>query len=286
MAKNHEIDYEAFLPRLVAGLRQAWQEVRRLRAKETFYTFGIETDSDITDLQPICNTEEEYRAQGGGAVSPLYKWVGCLDEDSELYRAGSTHTSALAKEVNRYVFENHRGDPPTLFKDRKKRLLALFEKALVQLDDEGFFGTGKKRNQVLLRIEFVDPSKSEWKHTLKVIERINPPKSTAAFFAALKQQQKETAAEDSAKERGQKPIKDRATEFLRSNKRPFDRSLHARQIETVTPFLLGLVGEESAPPEFWEVCFQAKNEPEGRSHGPGVLMVYVLPHSGKCVIPP
>src|SRR6516225_8373122 len=100
MAKHHVIDYETFLPRLVAGLRKAWQQVCRQRPDETFYLFGIETDSDITDLNPICNTEEEYRAQAGNSGLTLDKWSLCYNEDSELYRAGKEHTDALAREVN------------------------------------------------------------------------------------------------------------------------------------------------------------------------------------------
>jgi hypothetical protein len=286
MAKHHVIDYETFLPRLVVGLRRAWQQVRRERPDETFCTFGIETDSDITDLNPLCNTEEEYRAKGGRSEATPDKWLGCENEDSELYRAGNTHTAALAKEVNRYVFEDHSKDPPDAFRDRKKRLLRLFEKALVQLDREGFFGTGTDRARVLLKIEFVDPSKAEWQHMLKVIKRINPPESTAAFFAALKQQETEIAAREAEKQQRDEPIKSLAIAFLRRERRAFDACWGAEKIEMITPFLLNIVGERKAPIELWEVYFDAKNELEGRSHGRGQLVVYVIPATGKCVIGP
>jgi len=286
MAKHHVIDYDSFLPRLVAGLRKAWQEGRRQRPDETFFAFGIETDSDITDLYPLCNTEEEYEAQGGGREPGIDKWVGCLNEESELYRAGKRHTDTLGKEVNRYVFEDHSKDEKGAFLDRKKRLLKIFEQALVQLDEEGFFGSGKKRHKVLLKIEFVDPSDPEWKHMLKVIKRINPPESTAKFFAALEREEGEHAAREAEKQQRREPIQALATAFLRREKRPFDACWGARRIETVTPFLLGILGEKKAPAELWEVNFDAKNEPDGRLHGPGQLVVYVIPASGKCVIGP
>jgi hypothetical protein len=286
MAKHHVIDYDTFLPRLVAGLRKAWQQVRRQRPDETFYTFGVETDSDITDLYPLCNTEEEYRSQGGDSEPAVMKWVGCLEEESELYRAGEEHTNALAREVNRYVFEDHGNDPEGAFLDRKRKLLRIFEKALVQLDEEGFFGTGKKRNGVMLKIEFVDPSDAEWKHTLKVVKRINPPESTAAFFVALNRQEEEDAARETEKQRRDEPIKRLAIDFLRKIKRPFESSFSVRRIEPVTPYLLKCIGEASPPDALWEVSFDARNEPAARSHGAGVLIVYVIPESGKCVIAP
>ena len=286
MAKHHVIDYDNFLPRLFAGLRKAWQQVRRQRPQERFYTFGIETDSDITDLYPLCNTEEEYQSQGGGSQPVTMKWLSCLDEDSDLYRAGKQHTDALARELNRYVFEDHSKDPASAFRERKQGLLKIFEQALGQLDEEGFFGSGKKRQQVLLKIEFVDPSDTEWEFMLKIIKRINPPESMAKFFAALEQEEGERAAGEAEKQQHQGPIKALATAFLRRQKRPFDTCWGAQRIDTVTSFLLGILGEKKAPEELWEVNFDAKNEPDGRLHGPGQLAVYVIPASGKCVIAP
>src|SRR5207248_2256260 len=143
----------------------------------------------------------------------------------------------LAQEVNRYVFEDHSKDPQGAFLDRKKRLLKIFERALMQLDEEGFFGSGKKRHKVLLKIELVDPSDAEWKHMLKVIRRINPPESTAKFFAALEREDEDTAAEEVEKGRRDEPIKALAIEFLRRQKRAFDTCWGVRRIEA-TPFLL------------------------------------------------
>ena len=62
MAKTHVIDDEAFLPRLVAGLRKAWREVRAKRPGETFCLFGIETDSDPP--------ESDRRGRPTGTVRP------------------------------------------------------------------------------------------------------------------------------------------------------------------------------------------------------------------------
>jgi hypothetical protein len=184
MAKPHEIDYETFRENLVLALRKAWQEIRSRRPRETFFLFGIETDSDITDLQPLCNTEEQYLADGGEAEPTAAKWF--MDDDATLYRAGHKHTAALAREVNRYVFEDHTLHSETAFRKRKRALLEVFEQALVQLDRERFFGTGRNRNRALLQVAFVDPDAAEWRHMLKVIKRINPAACTAAFFKALK----------------------------------------------------------------------------------------------------
>jgi len=155
MPKHHVIDYETFLPRLVSGLRQAWEEVRRGHPRETFYMFGIATDSDVVVLTPFWNTEENY-AKKGNPEFPADKWV--VPEEGY---APCKYTDALQTEVNRYLFEDHRNEPDRLFEQRKARLLKIFEKALVQLDSEGCFGTGKKRHQVLLLIDRGDCSQAE-----------------------------------------------------------------------------------------------------------------------------
>jgi hypothetical protein len=284
MSRHHQIDYDAFLQRLVAGLRAAWEEVRARRPGEAFYTFGIETDSDVTDLNPICNTEEEYRAQG--APAGVGKWIGCPGEDSELFRAGREHTGALAREVNRYVFEDHSADPPEAFRERKKRLLKIFEEALARLDDEGFFGSGAARNRVLLKVEIVDPTDAQWRRMLKIIRRLNPPECTAPFFAALDAAARVDAVDRAQKEEGAAPVKAAAVAFLQKQKRRFDRCWGAHRIEEVTPFLLKILSETRAPAELWEVNFDAAGEPDGRLHGRGQLTVLVVPASGKCVIAP
>jgi hypothetical protein len=106
MAKHHVIDYDTFLPRLVAGLRKAWTHARRQHPDETFYMFGICTDSDITDLFPFSNTEEQY-AENGNPNYPCDKWL----VPEKAYEHRSKDTSELAVEVNRYVFEDHSKDP-------------------------------------------------------------------------------------------------------------------------------------------------------------------------------
>lgn len=88
MTKHHVIDYETFLPRLVEGLRKTWEEARRERPDETFYMFGISTDSDATALVPFCYTEEQYAEQGESKIS---------HRKMDFSRRGLRHTSPARK---------------------------------------------------------------------------------------------------------------------------------------------------------------------------------------------
>jgi len=274
MATPHIFDYDSFLPKLVSALRKAWQEVRAQRPRETFYLFGIETDSDITDLYPLCNTEEQYVADGGSPRPSLEKWA--MDDDATLYRAGKKHTNPLARELNRYVFEDHSKDPKGAALDRKRQLLRVFENALVELDKEAFFGTGNARHKAVLQIAFVDASPAEWKYELKVIKRINPPESTSQFFSLVQKAEKEQAAE----KLGEEAVIQIASEFLRQEKRSFARCEGAYPVrnEAIFPSLAKLLGLKETPTEIWELFFLAKGT------RPGTIVVVVDPATGRCAV--
>jgi hypothetical protein len=284
MPKHHVIDYDTFLPRLVSGLRQAWEAARRRRARETFYMFGIATDSNVVVLTPFWNTEENY-ANKGKREFPADKWV--VPEEGY---APCKHTAALQTEVNRYVFEDHTKEPDTVFEKRKTRLLKIFEKALVQLDSEGFFGTGKKRQQVLLLIDRGDCSQAETQYMHRVIKRINPPQSRAKYFAAIKEQKRKDAAREREERRRGKRSKLLATAFLRRQKRPFDRFRFGHPIhdddKAYSARLARLLPGKQAPDRLWEVWFESEKNPGGQMHGPGMIWVVVDPVSENCALGP
>ena len=100
MPNENPIDYASFQTRLVTALRTAWEEVRQQRANETFYMYGIETDSDAVTLTPFCNSVEQFTAENGEPEFPIEKWA--VDQDSALYGAGRDHTMELQDEVNRF----------------------------------------------------------------------------------------------------------------------------------------------------------------------------------------
>jgi hypothetical protein len=233
-------------------------------------------------LTPFWNTEEKYAADGNPEY-PTDKWI----VPGEGYEA-CKYTGALQKEVNRYVFEDHTSEPDSVFEKRRRRLLKIFERALVQLDSEGFFGMGKERNQVLLIIDRGDCSEEETRYMHRVIKRINPRASAAKYFAALKEQERKDAAREREQQNASKPSKTLATAFLRRQKRSFDRYSHARPIEddAYRRRVAKLLPGKGTPAELWEVWFEAGDEPSGQAHGPGMIFVVVDPAKGNCAFVP
>lgn len=181
------IDYDSFQKRLVSALRSAWQEVRAQRPGEKFYMYGVETDSEAVVLTPFCNTEEQFAAEHGTPQHPVEKWM--VDQDSKLYGAGSQHTAQLQNEVNQYYFED---EPDAAYEERIKRLMQVFEKALAELDAEGFFGSGDERRKIVLRVDIVDAGDGEWKSMVEIMKRINPPESLATLLPLLEALQAES----------------------------------------------------------------------------------------------
>jgi hypothetical protein len=199
-----------------------------------------------------------------------------MDDDGALYRAGKKHTDSLARELNRYVFEDHSKDPKGAALDRRRQLLRVFENALVELDREGCFGTGKARHKVVLQIAFVDPSPAEWKLELKVIKRINPPESTSQFFSLVQKAETEQAAE----KLGEEAVIQIASEFLRREKRSFDRCESAYPVrnEAIFPSLAKLLGLKETPREMWELFFLTKGALAK------TIVVVVDPATGRCAV--
>lgn len=220
MPKHHEIDYASLQSRFAAALREAWQNVRKLRPSETVYMFGLETDDDITVLTVFANTEEQYAADRDPEAIPAAKWV--VDMESPLSRAASKPVRELEREVNRYVHENHSDETEASFSKRKKSQLKAFEAALTTLDEEGVFGSGTEREQLLLMITFCDADDEAQVYTNKVIKRINPIGSSAPYLKAFKQALIDYEQQDNSRQ--SESAITRAKAFLQEKKQRFDRA--------------------------------------------------------------
>ena len=177
-AEPPPFNLETIQRRLVTALRKGWAVVKRERkAKgESFYLFGIATDSDCQTVIPICNTNELAKKEMGKILeeSQFYKYSP--QEFKALYGAGSSPLEELALEISGRDFRRH----------GMKKLLKVFEGALAELDDKTFFGTGKNRNKILLMISFSDPDEKEEKIEQQIIRRLNPKEAYKAYFDLLK----------------------------------------------------------------------------------------------------
>lgn len=173
-----ELNWDTFETRLIDALRTAWTEVIAAHPTETFFLFGIETNDDASLLTPFCNTEE--RAANENKIfgdEPVVKWA--MSPDLSLYGAGKEHLEPLALELNSGSFERW-----TVAK--QKRMMKIFESTLQHLDNEGFFGTGAKREKVILGVEIIDADSKAEREMLRIKKRLNPPSSMKPLLLAMK----------------------------------------------------------------------------------------------------
>lgn len=111
---------------------------------------------------------------------------------------------------------------------------------------------------------------------LKVIKRINPPKSTSEFFFQVQNAETELAAE----KLGDEAVIQMATEFLRRENRSFDRCDEAYPVrnEAIFPSLAKQLGLKETARDMWEVFFRKKGTP------PETIVLIVHPATGRCAI--
>ena len=182
-----EIDYTELQKEIVSAARQAFSYVRQQHPDETFYAFGLSTDSDVATIDPISNSEEglqrlgqkyerlmgeEYEKMRQKYDEPgLPLWLRWGPDNWEEYEGAGGHYFGRVQEI---VSARYEYDSDEEFVARKKRRLDTFAAALKELDTEGFFGDDEERQGVTLLLHITDPSGFEEKWVLEYIKTLNP----------------------------------------------------------------------------------------------------------------
>lgn len=183
---EESIDYVRLRKEIASAARQAFTFVRQQNSDETFYAFGLYTDSDVMTIGPFSNSEEglerlgqkyeqllgqeyeEMRQKYNESGVPL--WLRWAPDDWEYCDVGVKYFDEVQKMIGggRY-FETDEE-----FVARKKGVLGAFVAALRELDAEGFFGKGNEREAVTLLLNITDPSDFEVKWMLEYVQALNP----------------------------------------------------------------------------------------------------------------
>lgn len=170
-----------FVTTLTDAMRVAFTRVRERHPDESFYCYGLFSGGPAGYVYPVALGEQGLRQLS--AEPDIYlRWSPV---DSPYYELMETE---LAKDefeaVNQLLME--RPDPYELdeaeYKEEFELRINAFGEALLLLDDEGFFGTGAARVEVVLTV-FV-PDEGELTPEAAV-ERLNPPEVVRRFFDEL-----------------------------------------------------------------------------------------------------
>ncbi|TDC55318.1 DUF4303 domain-containing protein [Actinomadura sp. KC345] len=178
---------EELVPGLVAAARAAFEQVRQRHPDETFYCYALLTNELAQYVAPTCMSEEgltrvarEYAERSG---APLEQEAGELRwsaADSPHHLLGDEHfdrvTDALYGRDDPWELD---GDAVNAEVDAR---FEAFFRALVLLDEEGFFGHGAERERVVVNVLEGDQSD---RSILANAQRLNPPAALERLAADL-----------------------------------------------------------------------------------------------------
>ena len=149
-------------------MRAAFTEVRRAHTNERFYAYVLYSEPLLGYVVPSCNSEEGLEAAGGDELRwspPDWRYHG--EGESHFKRAQALLDKIHASGADESEQEGVR-----------EAVWAVFISALKRLDVQGFFGTGKERDRVLVNIMWGDQNVPIH---IGSAEKLNPRASFLAY---------------------------------------------------------------------------------------------------------
>jgi hypothetical protein len=165
------------------SLREAWREVFKLTPDETVYAFGVSTTESAESFRPFACGEVGLRQVAARYVKK--KTLSSVDDACEELRWSfddSPYDGKLSPTAD--MNTAFASMPPTWEYSGAagtreiRRRLEVARTAILELEQEGLFGTGKERERITLMIVSGDCA-SDW--LLGWTKRLNPPKVFKAF---------------------------------------------------------------------------------------------------------
>lgn len=178
------LDLATFQERLVSAIRQCWRGIQEHYPNEKFCMFGLETDSDFITLNILLDSQGAIERDSKNRT-PHEHYVAriSLDSDSEFYGKGREYVAALSSELN---FGRAEDEADAQLNERKRGLVEIFTKALQQTDEEGLFGQGPVREEVILLVSIMDASQPEWDAMVEIVRKLNPTIVSNAFTSTIR----------------------------------------------------------------------------------------------------
>jgi hypothetical protein len=176
-------DFEHFRSLLCEASRAAFPHIQRTHQGEKFYHFALNIPPELGYVSPFSSTEEALTFAAQKFLAPGWHAGVSLEQAREIIRWGSDANNVhpvgaeLFERVNEFV-ERVPGilyDMPTETWDEFQafcsRFIGVCIDVLKELDSEGVFGTGVRRNTVVVSIWRGDLDDETW---LSYGRRINP----------------------------------------------------------------------------------------------------------------
>jgi hypothetical protein len=179
---GESIDFERLHREIATAVRRAFAAVRSKSAAENLYVFALVSDDSSMTVCPAANTVEAFRARTteSGATAPeevnVLRWA--YPEWGDYCRPGADEFRTVRALIN--VKERYDAEDPNGFIRFKARVFASMVLGLLDLEFEGFFGTGPARDRLTLLCQIADSWDSVWLED-ESARRLNPAKLYKAF---------------------------------------------------------------------------------------------------------
>ncbi|MEM7474209.1 MAG: DUF4303 domain-containing protein [Planctomycetota bacterium] len=177
------IDYAELSRKVCGGLRETFAAIIAANPNHSFYSFALWTDDSLQFATPAANTEEGLVAtveRYQKEVDPKHDTTSTADGmrwaygDWEFFPIDDE--AGHLDEVNAVLQENFNSDED-VFEENLEPLWQALLDGFLQLEKEGFFGTGDARSRVTLLLvgDLDDGIVDQWATTL------NPPDVAERF---------------------------------------------------------------------------------------------------------
>ncbi|MDQ1350137.1 MAG: hypothetical protein QG657_438 [Acidobacteriota bacterium] len=173
MAGNKTAD---LADKVCVALRAAFSDLLAENGGQQFYAFGLWTDDSLQFLHPVANSEEalaatveRYRKEVDpklGGVSTRYNMRWAYGDWGFFPDVGGKYFD----EINSILQENF-NSPMDIFASQIESLWQSVLDGFVQLESQGFFGTGELRSKITLMVVGHVPEErvDQW------VSELNPP---------------------------------------------------------------------------------------------------------------
>lgn len=160
------VDFDQLRRDIADATRHTFAAIRSRCAGEKLYTFALYSDGSAMTVCPAANTEEAYRRalETSGASDPeevnYYRWA--FPEWAASTDTGLEAFSAISDKINGRGGNRYDEQVPDGFVHFKAHVYATMVLALLDLVNEGFFGSGPEREQLTLLCSEPDSGCHVW----------------------------------------------------------------------------------------------------------------------------
>lgn len=175
---HHPAGYSRLRAAIRDAARAAWTRLRQ-EHPESYYYFGLWTTPlahrpapTALSVEGLARTVDDYRARGMSVTEDELRWA---ENDSPFDLFGDEEFAGVEAQFDAF------GNPYERPREVNAALFDAISGALVDLDAEGFFGTGEARDRVVVNVTL--PGHDRPADLLESARGLNPPGALLRYEA-------------------------------------------------------------------------------------------------------